>query len=57
MLLAAGQSKTVTVKLEPLSLSIFNVEKDAWEVLPGEYRIFVGGSSRNTPLTASLRRP
>ena len=50
-----GESKTVTVKIEPLFLSIFNVEKDAWELLPGEYRFHVGGSSRNTPLMAEVR--
>lgn len=53
--LAAGESKAVSVPLEPLRLSIFNVEKDAWELVPGEYRIYVGGSSRETPLTAALQ--
>ena len=43
--LAPGESKTVTLKLEPKFLSIFNEQKDDWELLPGEYRIFVGGSS------------
>jgi hypothetical protein len=46
----------VTVKLEPKFLSIFNEVKDDWELLPGEYRIFVGGSSDDTPLGASVRR-
>jgi beta-glucosidase len=54
--LAPGQAKTVTVKLEPKFLSIFNEQKDAWELLPGEYKFFVGGSSRDTPLTASVNR-
>ena len=54
--LAPGESKTVTVKLEPKFLSIFNEQKDDWELLPGEYKFFVGGSSRNTPLTASVKR-
>jgi beta-glucosidase len=51
--LAAGESKTITLKLEPKFLSIFNEQKDGWEFLPGEYKFFVGGSSRSTPLTAS----
>jgi beta-glucosidase len=51
--LAAGESKTVTLKLEPKFLSIFNEQKDDWEFLPGEYKFFVGGSSRSTPLTAT----
>jgi beta-glucosidase len=54
--LAPGESKTVTVKLEPKFLSIFNEAKDDWELLPGDYRIFVGGASDGTPLSASVRR-
>jgi beta-glucosidase len=54
--LAPGEARTVTVKLESKFLSIFNEQKDDWELLPGEYKIFVGGSSRNTPLTASVKR-
>jgi beta-glucosidase len=48
--LAPGESKTVIVTIPPLHLSVFNAEKDQWEILPGEYPLFVGGSSRNTPL-------
>ena len=54
--LAPGEARTVTVKLEPKFLSIFNEQKDDWELLPGEYKFFVGGSSRNTPLTAPVKR-
>ena len=50
--LAPGESKTVTLRLDPKYLSIFDEQKDGWELLPGEYKIFVGGSSRDTPLTA-----
>jgi beta-glucosidase len=55
--LAPGQSKTITLPLEPQLLSVFNVEKDGWELVPGEYKVFVGGSSRETPLTGSVRLP
>ena len=55
--LAPGEARTVTVKLEPKFLSIFNErKKNNWELLSGEYRFFVGGSSRNTALTASVKR-
>jgi beta-glucosidase len=54
--LAPGESKTVTLPLEPKFLSIFNEQKDAWELLPGEYKFYVGGSSRNLPLTATAKR-
>lgn len=52
-----GQSRAVTVSLEPQFMSVFNVEKDAWDLLPGDYRVFAGGSSRHAPLTASLHMP
>jgi len=53
--LDAGASKAVSLTLDPLYLSIFNVDKDAWELLQGEYRILVGGSSRSTPLGETVR--
>jgi beta-glucosidase len=53
--LAPGESKTVTLAIDPLHLSIFNVEKDGWEIMPGEYRLLVGGSSQSTPLSATVR--
>ena len=53
--LAAGESKAVTLTVESLYLSIFNVDKDAWETPPGEYKVLVGGSSRSTPLSEIVR--
>ena len=55
MPLAPGQSKTIRLALEPQFLSIFNVEKDGWELVPGEYQVFVGGSSRSLPLIGTIR--
>jgi beta-glucosidase len=49
--LAPGESKTLTLQLTPLYLSVFNAEKNTWTLLPGEYRVLVGGSSRETPLS------
>ena len=51
--LTPGETKAVTLTLEPQSLSIFNVDKGDWELVPGEYKVYVGGSSRSTPLTAT----
>jgi beta-glucosidase len=56
-LLAPGESKTRTVHLEPKLLSIFDVSRNDWRLPAGEYRIFVGGSSSNTPLTGAARNP
>ena len=54
--LAPGESKTVTVDLNPLCLSIYNVDKDAMEEIPGKYTILAGPSSADTPLTATFTR-
>jgi beta-glucosidase len=48
--LQPGDTQSITVVIRPRMLSIFNVKKDAWEILPGEYRVYVGGSSRQLPL-------
>ncbi len=39
----------------PLHLAVFNADKDDWEVVTGEYGFLVGGSSRETPLSAKLK--
>ena len=62
--LAPGEAKTLTLPLDPQTLSIFNVDpdgkknekKDGWQLLPGEYKFFVGGSSRSTPLRGSVQK-
>jgi beta-glucosidase len=55
--LSAGESRRVRIRLEPLYLSIFDVARDDWNLVPGPYRVFVGGSSRQTPLTAIIQMP
>ena len=52
--LAAGAHQTVTVALDPLYLSIFSAEKNAWERPAGEYTLEVGGSSASLPLHQSF---
>ena len=54
--LAPGESKTVSLPLEPKFLSIFDEQADDWKVLPGEYTFLVGGSSRDTPLKVVVNR-
>jgi beta-glucosidase len=55
--LNAGESKDVTVDVDRLYLSIFNVDKNSWELVPGVYGFMAGGSSQSLPLkeTASLK--
>ena len=53
--LAPGESKTVTVPVDPRVLSIFDEQKNAWSLLPGSYKIVAGPSSSETPLNATLQ--
>lgn len=52
--LKPGESKEVSVEIEPKFLSIFNVEQNDWQLLPGEYSFLVGGSSQNLPLKQTV---
>jgi beta-glucosidase len=53
--LAAGESKKLTLPLHPLCLSIFDTRKNAFTQPKGDYKISVGSSSRDLPLTATLK--
>jgi beta-glucosidase len=53
--LAAGASQTVEVAIDPLYLSIYSTEKDAWARPSGDFLIEVGGSSAELPLHRTLR--
>jgi beta-glucosidase len=50
--LAPGESKTVTLDLNPLCLSIFDMNKHVMAEIPGRYEILAGPSSADTPLVA-----
>jgi beta-glucosidase len=50
-----GKSKQITVEVDPKYLSIFNVEKNGWQLIPGEYSFMVGGSSQDLRLKATVR--
>ena len=52
--LNGGESKEVTVEVDPKYLSIFNVEQNGWQLLPGDYGFMIGGSSQNLPLKESV---
>jgi beta-glucosidase len=53
--LAPGETKAVTLKIDPLFLAIFNESKDGWELAPGDYKLMVGGSSQSLPLTEAVK--
>jgi beta-glucosidase len=52
--LVPGESQTVTVAIDPQVLQTFDEASDRWNLALGNYEVFVGASSDNTPLTASL---
>ena len=52
--LAPGESKTVTVAIDPRVLKTFNEVDNRWNLASGEYAVFVGPSSEKTLLTGSL---
>lgn len=53
--LAPGEQRTVTVEIDPKYLSIFDVQKNSWTLLPGDYTILVGGSSQDLPLKTTVQ--
>jgi beta-glucosidase len=52
--LGPGELQTVTVAIDARALQTFDEVTDRWNFAPGDYGVFVGASSDNTPLTASL---
>ena len=52
--LKAGESKSVTVPIDPLYLSGFDATLHRWVELPGSYAVMVGGASRGDLLTGSF---
>lgn len=52
--LAAGAKQTVEVAIDPLYLSVYSVEKDAWSRPQGMFVFEVGGSAAELPLRNSL---
>jgi len=49
-----GESKDVTVKLEPLFLSSFDTQKHEWQRSGGDYTVMVGGASDSLPLKQTV---
>jgi beta-glucosidase len=54
VVLKAGESKSVTVPLDPLYLSSFDASVHRWIELPGNYTLAVGGASRGDLLTGNF---
>lgn len=54
--LAPGESRVVTFDLDERAFSYWSTTADDWKVAPGCYRIEVGRSSRDLPLSAIVAR-
>jgi beta-glucosidase len=52
--LAPGESKEVSVSVDPKYLSIFDEAADKWKLVPGRYGFLVGGSSQDLPLSKEI---
>lgn len=49
-----GESREVVVEIDQKYLSIFNVDQNAWRLIPGDYAFLVGGSSQSLPLKQAV---
>ena len=47
--LEPGESRTVSVAVDPEYLSIFDEPSNSWKLTPGSYTFMVGGSSKDLP--------
>ncbi len=54
VLLNPGESKEVTLTVDPLFVSVFDTASDNWQILPGDYTVSAGSSSRDLPLTTKV---
>jgi beta-glucosidase len=50
LLLAPGESREVTIDVDPLFLTIYDEQENHLRVAPGRYTFAVGGSSQSLPL-------
>ena len=55
--LGPGQTASVTLSLDPRALSFWDPTLEQWKALAGAYRVSVGDSSRNLPLSGSFVLP
>jgi beta-glucosidase len=52
--LSAGESKEVSVSIDPKYLSIYDESSNGWKLVPGSYTFMAGGASQNLPLTGKI---
>jgi beta-glucosidase len=52
--LRPGEQKTITVSIDPHYCAVFNTEKHGWEIPAGDYKLLIGNSSQELPLTQTI---
>jgi beta-glucosidase len=52
---AKGSQQDVTLTIPVADLQKWNLKKNAWEVVPGKYTVFVGGNSQDEKAVASFK--
>lgn len=52
--LKAGESKRIELTIAPEDFAFFDPDADGWTVEAGEFDIYVGGSSADTPLKTTI---
>ncbi len=52
--LAAGESRAITIPIARDNLTVFDAGADGWRLVPGNYTVQVGGSSRDIRLQQSI---
>jgi beta-glucosidase len=52
-----GEKRSIDIEIDPLFLAVFNVDKNGWERVVGNYGFLVGGSSQDLPLKESVTLP
>ena len=55
--LAPGESRQVTIDVDPLFLTIYDEQEKRMRVVPGRYSFAVGGSSQSLPLKQEVDLP
>jgi beta-glucosidase len=52
--LNVGESKEVSVSIEPMYLSVYDEGSESWKLVPGGYSFMAGGSSQDLPLVQKV---
>jgi beta-glucosidase len=52
-----GESREVSLPINPRELSIYDEKTNTWKQLPGGYTFMVGGSSKDLPLRQEINLP